>query len=261
MGRVSAEVLGRRSPLLCRLSGVYVRRYVRRHFHALRVARAGPLPVGLSGPLFVVVNHPSWWDPLVGFLLAAHLGRVPFVPMAAAGLARYPLLERLGVFGLPAGVAGSRRFLEVGRLVLHTPGTVLVVTPQGRFADPRERPVRLMPGIGHLTRSLGAGTLLPVALEYAFWNERLPEALVHCGRPIPLGSGRSVADWTAQAAAGLTAAQDALAVEAVSRDPARFETLVGGRAGVGGVYDVWRRIAARVRGRSFDPRHMPEAGG
>ena len=61
-------------------------------------------------------------------------------------------------------------------------------------------------------------------------------------------------DWTAVLGAWLEAAQDALAAEAIARDPSRFELLVGGKAGVGGVYDLWRRLRALVRGERFEPR-------
>jgi hypothetical protein len=48
---------------------------------------------------------------------------------------------------------------------------------------------------------------------------------------------------------------DALADDAATRDPDRFTTVVLGRAGVGGAYDVWRRLKAWARGRSFDAAH------
>ena len=41
---------------------------------------------------------------------------------------------------------------------------------------------------------------------------------------------------------------------AVSRDPAKFTAVVSGRTGVGGVYDLWRRVKAWVRGERFDPQ-------
>ena len=48
----------------------YVRRYVRKHFHAVRVSNTShPLPAGDS-PLLFVLNHPSWWDPMIGTVLA-----------------------------------------------------------------------------------------------------------------------------------------------------------------------------------------------
>ena len=41
----------------------------------------------------------------------------------------------------------------------------------------------------------------------------------------------------------------------MSRDPAKFTTLLAGKTGVGGVYDWWRRLKAWVRGRKFDASH------
>ena len=35
----------------------------------------------------------------------------------------------------------------------------------------------------------------------------------------------------------------------------QFTTLIGGTAGVGGVYDRWRRLRARIRGEVFHPEH------
>ncbi len=49
--------------------------------------------------------------------------------------------------------------------------------------------------------------------------------------------------------------QDHLAEEARRRDPAAFITVVGGTAGVGGIYDSWRRLRAAIRGESFHPEH------
>ena len=48
---------------------------------------------------------------------------------------------------------------------------------------------------------------------------------------------------------------DALGHEAMTRDPERFEVLVDGGAGIGGLYDLWRRLLAALRGRPFDPAH------
>jgi hypothetical protein len=49
--------------------------------------------------------------------------------------------------------------------------------------------------------------------------------------------------------------QDALACDAMSHDPARFETVLTGSAGVGGVYDAWRRVRAAARGERFVAEH------
>ena len=62
--------------------------------------------------------------------------------------------------------------------------------------------------------------------------------------------------WTARIEAALTAALDGLNAETQSRDPAKFTTLLGGSAGVGGVYDAFRRSAAFLSGQKFDASHM-----
>src|SRR5436189_6192376 len=50
------------SPPLHRVFTWYSRRYLRRHFHSLRVSRASALPVKTDQPLVIYSNHASWWD-------------------------------------------------------------------------------------------------------------------------------------------------------------------------------------------------------
>jgi 1-acyl-sn-glycerol-3-phosphate acyltransferase len=252
--------LPRRSPWLIAWFRRYARRHAARHFHAIRLSRNGPVPAVPPGPLIVVLNHASWWDPILGLLLSDRLpGRVHYAPIEAGALARYPLLERIGLFGIEPGTArGARDFWRLGRAIVAQADTALWVTAQGRFADPRERPVRLMPGVGHLAARLAEGHVLPLALEYAFWNERLPEALARFGAPIPLAGRHKPGGWTERIAQGLQATQEALAREVMGRDPTAFEVLLGGGAGVGGVYDLWRRLRAALGGQRFRPEHDEE---
>jgi 1-acyl-sn-glycerol-3-phosphate acyltransferase len=254
--------LERRSPWLVRGFTRYVRRYLRRHFHAVRLAQGGRPEAPAEGPLVIVLNHPSWWDPLVAAVLAGLFpGREHYAPIEAAALARYRFFERLGFFGVQPGTAqGAREFLRNGAAILARPNSALWVTAQGEFTDARQRPVRLRAGVGHLLRRLEGGVVLPLALEYPFWQERFPEALARFGAPIPIGRGRdrSVEEWMGRIETGLTAAQDALAADALSRDPRRFEVLLGGKAGVGGLYDCWRRLRAWLRGERFQATHAAE---
>jgi hypothetical protein len=187
-------------------------------------------------------------------------GRGHYAPIESVALARYRFFERLGFFGVePGTIRGARTFLQTSLAIAAQPRAMLWITAQGRFADPRERPVTLRGGVGHLVRRLDRGCVLPMALEYPFWNERGPEALVRFGRPIPIGTGhdRSAEEWTTRIARELEAAQDALAVEARHRDPAAFDVLLAGGAGVGGVYDLWRRFRAALRGERFHVEHDP----
>jgi 1-acyl-sn-glycerol-3-phosphate acyltransferase len=159
--------------------------------------------------------------------------------MDAEALERYSFFKRLGFFGIERGTpSGTRRFLKVTRSVVANPGTVLWITPQGRFADPRERPVRLAPGIAHLAYRMDRGVIVPLALEYPFWKERLPEVLVRFGEPISMGSSievSSVQNWHEVIETRLTEVQDQLAAEAVQRNEQAFESLCMGKEDIGGI--------------------------
>ena len=102
-------------------------------------------------------------------------------------------------------------------------------------------------------------TVLPLAVEYPFWDESAPEALVRFGEPMILGNSvtAEIPEVQALLQARLSQAMDDLAEAAMSRDASRFEILLDGSAGVGGVYDGWRRLKAWRRGEKFDPAHVP----
>lgn len=257
-----------RSVTAVRLFGRYVDRYLSRHFHGLRLSRATPPPGREDEPLVLYLNHASWWDPLVGLELGLRLfgDRPQAAVIDARALGRYRILERLGFVGIERGSKkGARRFLSAAERVLATPRGTLWLTPQGTFVDARVRPVRFAPGIGHLARRLERGALVPVAVEYVFREERLPEILVRFGEALEAGElrGRSPVAIANVLAGRLEETQDALAAEAQRRDPRDFDDLLAGRAGVGGIYDLWRRARALVRGERFVPEHRTstEIGG
>ncbi|MFM7149195.1 MAG: lysophospholipid acyltransferase family protein [Gemmataceae bacterium] len=232
---------------------------MKKGFHGVRLSRSGLPPVLDGKPLVVVLNHPSWWDPLLGVVLADHFAAYKhFVPIDAAALKQYRLFEPLGFFGVEVGSpAGALAFLKTASTILGLPNHALWITAQGRFTDPRERPVELRQGVGHLVRRLENAVVLPLAIEYPFWKERYPEALAHFGSPIEIGRGRdlTVSQWMTRIETGLTQAMDDLAAAAQSQDPGKFDTLLGGTVGVGGVYDWYRRTRAKLAGKPFSASH------
>lgn len=238
--------------------GWYLRWYFYRRFHAVRLSHAGP-PRGFEGrPLIIYGNHPAWWDPALYILLATLLfpGRRGYGPMDAKALGNYGVFERMGVFGIALDTPrGAARFLSTSLRILSNPASVLWITAEGEFADPRRRPLQLRPGLAHLARRVPGAVIIPLALEYTFWNESKPEALARFGDPIDAGRNRSVAEWTDHLQAALVQTMDALAAESIQRDPTQFRRLVRGGAGVGGIYDLYRRSRALAFGQRFDPRH------
>ena len=238
----------------------YARGYVRRNFHSVRVSLDGRPAVADEAPLVVYLNHPSWWDPLIGLILARTFwpGRSHYVPMEAAALERYRFMARLGCFGIEKeGRRGASAFLKTSVAILERPNTALWITGAGEFTDPRLRPVSLRPGLAHLFRRARTAAFVPLALEYPFWQERFPEALCRFGPPLVRDEHgpETLENLTHRLEVSLQATQDQLAAESIRRCPEDFEWLLGGSAGVGLIYDSWRRLHATVRGRRFDPRH------
>lgn len=210
--------------------------------------------------MIIYGNHPSWWDPALYILLCNVLfpGRRGYGPMDAKALGNYGVFERMGVFGIALdSPRGAARFLSTSLRILSDPVSILWITAEGEFADTRRRPLQLRPGIAHLARRVPGAIVVPLAVEYTFWNESRPEALARFGDPIETGSHRSVAEWTSLLENELVRTMDELAAESVQRDPDRFRTLLRGGAGVGGIYDLYRRSRALACGRRFDPRHEP----
>ena len=263
--RPSRELPAVSAPLLGMFHFI-VRRYFRRQFTAVRLRGPADLVAGrtpatgrLAGPLIVYANHAGWWDPMVSFLLADAIlpGRKHFAPMDADALAKYKVLSKLGIFAVDMHTArGAAQFLRTGETVLRA-GGVLWITPQGRFADPRERPLVFKPGIASLVSRVPGTTVLPLAIEYPFWDERLPEALLELGEPLTdLPADRDAAQ--AELIAALTRTMDSLAAAVQLRSPAAFDrTLIQGRVGTGGFYGLAQRAKSVVLRRPYQPAHNP----
>jgi len=220
-------------------------------------------PAGAENlPLIIYLNHPGWWDPIICLILANRLfpNRYHFAPIDAAMLGKYRFFERLGFFGVEPGTArGAMAFLRAGRAICAQRNTGLWITAQGEFTDVRSRPVRLKPGLSHLLRHVPGAVVLPLAIEYVFWNEKLPEALVHFGEAIEWQtSNPSIEEVGLLLESRLAQTQDALADLSCRRNPADFNTLVSGTVGVGGVYDAWRRTKSWINGQKFEASHGPE---
>ena len=254
----------RPSRALLRFFDNYLHFFVRRHFHALRLAGAGNWPAA-HGPLVVCLNHASWWDPLTSILLSRSLDRASdhYAPMDALAFARYGILRKLGLFPVEQGTPrGGAQFLRAAAHILANPKAVLWLTPQGGFTDVRTRPVVFRAGLDALLRRTAQVTVLPLALEYTFWDERLPEALALLGAPLHFVHGQLLKGPACagdgageQVATALAQTQDHLAALAAHRDPALFTSVLAGGAGTSGVYGAWQRLRALARGERHQAEH------
>lgn len=266
---------------------------MRRHFHSvavetprladIEVVRRGPSPgtdavavrapwlagieLRLTDSLLIYANHASWWDPLTAILISPLLfpGFPMYAPIDAEALSRYRMFARMGFFPVERNsLRGAASFSRVSRHILSQPGNSLWLTPEGRFADVRDGSAPLQPGLGHLAARLQSALFaervwfIPAAVEYVFWEERLPELLIRIGEPVDVkrgGGPQGKAEWQELLTQRLRDTQRSLAEAVISRDAERFEPLLSGSGGTFAVYDAWRAIVRRLTGERVDSDH------
>ena len=236
--------------------------YLCRNFHSISISNEGwqPLVLTNDGPLIVYANHPSWWDPLIAHFVNHTLfqPRQFYAPIDATALEKYRVFSKLGFYGVNlASHSGATAFLKQSCSILQHPATSLWITPEGRFCDCRDHGAAIMPGLPHLCSKLTRGTVVPMAMEVVFWEERLPECLIRFGSPLePNAKSLAVkSQWLATLTDSLRQAQQQLAVDSIARDATKFTPILHGRAGAGGTYDIMRRLKSLLRGQRFRPEH------
>ncbi len=238
----------------------YTRRILRRQFHAVRAISSVRTELeslaSSDRPAMLMLTHSSWWDPLIAIDLWNRYfpKRRLSAPMHRRELERFGFFRAVGVFGIdpdePRSLAAMRDYLQP-RLSREAAGgaEVLVLTPQGALTDPRV-PMRLRPGAAAIAASVPDLEVISIAIEYAFWSDRLPEVFLHAQRcPPPNANGAaSTARWHRTLQESLAEVAEALAAAVASRDPDRFERLDGGASTVHPVYDWWLRATGRSGG-------------
>lgn len=265
---------GRYDPRVARVFRLIARSMIRRAFHALRFTPAslGTLDAVAQhdGPVVCCLTHAGWWDPMLGLLVhierfAPH-GRDGIAPIDAAVLGNIGIFRRLGLFGLDPDSPASMRTLTsyaLGRMAQADRPT-LWITPQGRFQDPRS-PIEIRPGAAAVLARLHQPRALVLAIEYPFWDDKKPEMLAHAQEIPPPRAAGSTAAWHKALAAAMPDAAAALAAAAVTRNPANFQIVLGGRTGgTFPVYDWFMRLTGRdtaaIRTRPASPTRVEQSG-
>jgi hypothetical protein len=216
-------------------------------------------------PIVVYANHSGWWDPIVAMMLRRKFfaDRTFYAPIDADALANYRIMAQLGFYGLELdSLQGAADFLSITKRILETSHVSVWITPEGEFCDVRDHSKQLMPGLSHLAAKTPGVCFIPLAIEYAFWDESRPQIFTKLGAPLCTSLDPQLADrcktkaeWNTLLTEHLRSTQSELARDVISRDASRFDYVIASRPARLGWYDYFRSWAAWLQGRDFDPRH------
>ncbi|MBL9120238.1 MAG: lysophospholipid acyltransferase family protein [Phycisphaerae bacterium] len=241
----------------------YAERLLRRRFAAVRAARGSRDLLSswneADGPALLLMSHSAWWDPIIGSLLWRRYlqDREPYAPMDLTELARFRFMRKLGMFGIAPDEPASREAMVgyLQEIARHTQQQgkrlVVLMTPEGRFNDPRS-PRVVRPGAAALASRLGIRSVMAVAIEYAFWNEQRPEVFLRA-EVVPAPDALTTTGWLRTMQRTMESNRNALAERVIARDGQAFEDLLAPRGSVHPVYDLWLRL--RGRSASIDTTH------
>ena len=240
----------------------FLRPFLKRHFHAVAIESKcrGSLDFEIDEPLLIYGNHPSWWDPLIAHFLNRCLfpTRQFYAPIDAQALEQYSVFGKLGFYGVQMSTtSGAAAFLKQTTAILNGGQTAIWITPEGRFSDARDHTADLMPGLSHMCTKLTRGKVVPLALEYLFWDERLPVCLAKFGQPMRIADFEtySKVQWQETLSAELRGTQEKLSQLAIARNSDPFDDLLLGKAGAGMFYDSFRRVRSVLSGKKFRNKH------
>lgn len=230
------------------------RRSLTRSFHRVWLQQHGPLPDPSAGPLILYLNHSSWWDGYLAYVIHRMVLRGRFdthLLMEERQLRAYRFFTWSGAFSInrhdPKETWRSLRY--AARLLRGGERPrALFIFPQGEILPADRRPLVILPGIARIVAFAGPITLCPVALRYEFLGQQWPHAFIRIGPAHRVADPKDSRGTLAEVTARLTAACDALREDLLELRLERFRPLLQGRSGADQRFDAWRRL---LRGRGL----------
>jgi hypothetical protein len=131
-------------------------------------------------------NHPDFWDPIVCALVCKSLlpTHQVFAPIDSEALKTHWYFRGLGFFSVHQNsVRGLRDFLRVGESILrNVERPCLILTPEGRFTDPAQRPVVFRRGLSTLLHRVKCVPAHPLALDYLTTGDETRTVSAYVGK-------------------------------------------------------------------------------
>lgn len=144
----------------------------------------GTTPKNVGRTLFIV-NHSTWWDPLMIFLVNKKVMQSDaYAMMHEKGIKQHPIFRRIGAFSVnrdsPKDIIHS---LQYAVDKLQQDKTVWIF-PQGDEQPLEKRPLEFQSGVSYITEKTPQIKVVPVSLYYAFEETRKPNVYISIGEDI-----------------------------------------------------------------------------
>ena len=167
---------------------IYTKYLFKRRFRNIHVLNSYTPPPGRSTLYYM--NHASWWDALIPFLLNEYLFRQQArAMMDIRQLRKYPFFRKIGVYSIDRenarsalfSLAKTKEWLEKGRNSIY-------LFPQGRIKTDYG-PLEFEHGIGWLARECRECDIVPLAIHINHVRGDKPDLFLMTGRPVPVAHG------------------------------------------------------------------------
>ncbi len=151
----------------------------------MRPAPDVPLPNShLDRPAIFYVNHSSWWDGYLAYLVVDQCLKMDgYLMMDVRQLRKYFFFTWMGAFSVDR--FDPRSAVESINYAVDTlqaaPGRSLFIFPQGEIQGSHRRPLDFYNGAAQVARKLQRCYLYPVALRYEFMTNQFPDIFVSIG--------------------------------------------------------------------------------
>lgn len=212
----------------------------------------GPLPDPRRGPLIFYLNHSSWWDGYMMYIIHRVVLSSSFdsyLLMEEKQLRAYRFFSWSGAFSInrhdPEDSARAQQY--AANLLCGRRDRALYIFPQGKIVPNDRRPIQTYPGIARIAALTGEVTLCPVALRYEFLGQQWPHAFIRLGPTHRLVDPNDCDQTMAEITTRLTDSCNALRDDVIAGRLDHFRPLLHGRPGIDKTFDIFLRLLPRRR--------------
>lgn len=132
-----------------------------------------------------LINHSSWWDPLIIFHLNDQVvGSNGFGMMSEEGINRHSFFRKIGAFSINPN--NRRHLIDSLNYSTHllAANNAVWMFPQGEEQHTEKQPLQFFTGAAYIANKLPDVNIVPITIYYSLEHTRRPNAYISIGNLI-----------------------------------------------------------------------------